>query len=158
MAFDLRDRFETTDGSRPEASELDERAGSELPLVALRILAGGDVFERDDARPPADGLDRARDWVSDRVRIKKPFGAGAAANAVAADMAVQLEGNETLVERMRLAKPIVVDLIPKKKALSRYGYPDNVVPNAAASPTMNSSAICFKSESNGAPRFDADSR
>jgi hypothetical protein len=131
VAFDLRDRFETTDGSRPEADGLDEHAAKELPLAAMSVLLGGDAFESSAQGPPADGLARARECVSRVVKVKRHFQARALKDQVLAEMAAQLSANPQLCARLLRSKPIVVDLIPEKKPMSRYGYPDNVVPNAA---------------------------
>lgn len=128
--FDLSVRFETTDGARPDATPLARGDAAALPLAAFTVLRGGDAFEREGA-PPADGLEQARAVVDKRVKVKRHFAPRALADQVRADMAVQLSANVPLVERMARAKPIVVDLVPKKKTLGRYGYPDNVVPNAA---------------------------
>jgi hypothetical protein len=128
VSFDLQSRFETTDGSRPEATPLDEADAT--PLAAFTVLRGGDSFEH-AAAPPAEGMARARAYVDAQVSIKRHFAPRAVADQVRADMAVQLSANLPLIERMSRAKPIVVDLVPKKKAMSRYGFPDNVVPNAA---------------------------
>jgi hypothetical protein len=127
---DLQSRFETTDGSRPDATPLAAADADALPLAAFSVLRTGDAFER-ETQPPDDGLARARAVVEARVKIKRHFAPRALAEQVRADMAVQLSANVPLIERVARCKPIVVDLIPKKKALGRYGYPDNVVPNAA---------------------------
>lgn len=131
MSAGLESRFETTDGSRPEATTLDEKAASTAPLIAFQVLRGGDVFEPKDASPPEDGVDLARQWLKERVRVKRHFTKGALKDRVLAEMTAQLSGNLALIERMRRAKPLVVDIVPAGKALSRYGYPENVVESAA---------------------------
>lgn len=127
----LESRFETTDGERPEATALSERVAAKAPLVAFQVLRGGDVYEPGDKAPPEEGLERARAWVKEKVRVKRHFTSGAYKDRVVAEMTAQLAGNLELIERMREAKPLVVDLVPRAKPLSRYGYPDNVVQNAA---------------------------
>jgi hypothetical protein len=126
---DLRDRFETIDGSRPDASPLGPDVEKEIPLLAFQVLAGGDAFE--GGRAPAEGAAEALRWFEQRVKVKRHFCPKSAALHVQTEIAGQLASNPKLVERLWRARPIVVDLVPEKKKMSRYGFPPQVDDRAA---------------------------
>lgn len=130
MAFDLSDRFETTDGARPDATPLAARAAHSLPLAAFAVLRGQDAFEG-GAPAGAEGLELAWAFLRQRVKLKRHFAPRAVVDRVRADVVAQLGHNPSLCRRLLAAKPLRVDLVPRGKPMSRYGFPDNVVPNAA---------------------------
>ena len=47
--------YETVDGSTPEITPLAAEHGKRLPLSAFTLLAGGDVFEARNGKPPRTG-------------------------------------------------------------------------------------------------------
>jgi hypothetical protein len=119
----MRDEFETTDGSRPEATTLAEGIARRLRLGAFSLLQHGDAFEDLAGSPPRDGLARARDYITSRIEVR-PHGASAdQVERVRAKLASQLSGNPTLVDRLREARPITIDLIPPGRAMAKYGFP-----------------------------------
>lgn len=130
MGFDLRSRFETTDGSRPDARPLDEALGRELPLAAFSVLRGGDAFEAAGA-PPADGPARARAYVDDKLDVRRNGCPRALVQRVKDDVARQLSANPTLVARLSRQKPIVVDLVPEGMPMARFGFPPQIYESAA---------------------------
>lgn len=125
----LADRFETADGSRPNARALDEATARRLPLVAFTVLAGGDAFEGGTA--PADGVARASAWVKERVRVERHRAPKELAARVLERMARQLAGNPTLVARLEHAPPLVVDIVPEGGSLVALGFPAQVLEHAA---------------------------
>jgi hypothetical protein len=128
---DLKDRFETIDGSRPDASPLTGAVGREIPLAAFAVLTGGDAFEDASERAPSDGEERAHAFVARRVKVKRHFVSRRLVELVTGAIVEQLAGNPSLTARLERQRPLVIDLVPEGKALGRYGFPDNVVPNAA---------------------------
>lgn len=128
---ELRDRFETTDGSRPEVTPLEAQVARRFPLSAFNLLQHGDAFESMGTKPPADGPARARQYVADRVQVL-PHGAPPAAEAhVRSEIARQLSANPALASRLGEARPIAVDLVPAGKSMARFGYPSSVSRTAA---------------------------
>lgn len=125
----LADRFETADGSRPDARALDEAVAHRLPLVAFAVLAGGDAFEGGAASN--DGLARAGAWVKERVQVERHRAPKELSVRVLERMARQLAGNPTLVERLASAPPLVVDLVPEDGSLVALGFPAAVLEHAA---------------------------
>ncbi|OGQ09600.1 MAG: hypothetical protein A2138_06900 [Deltaproteobacteria bacterium RBG_16_71_12] len=125
----LADRFETADGSRPDARALDEQAARRLPLVAFTVLAGGDAFEGGSA--PKDGLACASAWVKERVHLERHRAPKELAARVTERMARQLAGNPTLVARLAGAPPITVDLVPEGGSFVALGFPAAVLERAA---------------------------
>lgn len=125
----LADRFETADGSRPDARALDEETARRLPLVAFAVLAGGDAFEGGAA--PKDGPERARAFVADRVSIERHRAPKELATRVLERMARQLAGNPTLAERLANAPPLTVDLVPEGGSFVALGFPAAVLEHAA---------------------------
>ncbi|MBN2360146.1 MAG: hypothetical protein JXR83_11895 [Deltaproteobacteria bacterium] len=130
MAFDLRDRFETRDGSRPELTPLALEHGQQHALVAFAVLAGGDVLDATTA-PPADGAQRARSLVEARVELGAHGAPAAQRTRVVDDVVHQLQGNPVLVDRLWLAKPLLIELVPIKKNMAALGYPTGVSPQTA---------------------------
>lgn len=127
----IEDHFETVDGSRPHASTLSEALARAWPIAAFHLLSQGDVFESMGGRPPPGAAARAQQVVAERVEVD-PLGAAPELVArVRADMARQLTGNMALSERLGQGKPIAVDLIPPRHAMTKYGYPRAVSPNTA---------------------------
>lgn len=125
----LADRFETADGSRPDAQALAEAVARRLPLVAFSVLAGGDAFEGGSA--PADGLARATAFVDERVRVERHRAPREVAAKVLERMARQLAGNPTLLARLSSAPPLVVDLVPERGSFVELGFPAAVLEHAA---------------------------
>lgn len=117
----LADRFETTDGSRPDARALDDGVARRLPLVAFAVLAGGDAFEGGAA--PADGRERASAWVAERVRVERHRAPRELATRIGERVAMQLAGNPALVERLVSAPPLVVDIVPEGGSFVALGFP-----------------------------------
>lgn len=130
MAFDLRDRFETSDGSRPELAPLALPHGQQHALVAFAVLAGGDVLDATTA-PPADGAARARAYVDARLQLEPYRAPASQQQRVVDDVVRQLQGNRPLIERLLLCKPLRVELVPPGKTLAALGYPRSVSAHAA---------------------------
>lgn len=125
----LADRFETTDGSRPDARALGDDVARRLPLVAFSVLAGGDAFEGGAA--PTDGLARAQAWVKDRVTLERHGAPRDLAERVRDRLARQLAGNPTLLERLLTAPPLHVDVVPEGGSFVALGFPAAVLEHAA---------------------------
>jgi len=123
VSFELRDYFETTDGSRPDATPLSKTDGLALPLLAFGVLRGGDVFE---GRSSIDGGQQlAARWVEQAVSFPAADGQDAAKSRVCADLVRQLAGNPQLVVRLGRSKPLAIDLVPGR-SFAKLGYPKTV--------------------------------
>jgi len=131
LGFELNDRMETTDGSRPDVSPLSTQLARTLPLNAFTVLAGGDVFEAPGGAAPRDALAKASAWFQQRVRVERHGAPQALVDRVQADVVAQLKHNPVLVARLMLAKPIVVDLVPPGGAMTSLGFPSSVGPNVS---------------------------
>lgn len=130
MAFELRDYFETQDGSRPETEGLAEALAKKFPLAAFSILRGGDVFERAAPKVDRATVEAAKAYVNGLEL--EAHGASAAEVARTRDDAVALlAGNPKLVERMAAAKPLRFDIAPPGAAFTKLGLPRNMSPNVA---------------------------
>ena len=111
------------EGDGPSAAPLDPETGQRLPLFAFELLRAGDAFEQMGGRPPTDGAAKARAYLDARIQLL-PHGASTALqDKVRAELVEQLQGNPQLVERLRVARPIHIDLIPPKRTMASYGYP-----------------------------------
>jgi hypothetical protein len=120
---DPRDRFETLDGSTPTAVPLEASVGEALPLSAFAILESGDAFEDVSGLPPRDGKSRANTYVRSMITVVPHGAQRQVAESVLSHVVDQISGNLQLVARLERARPIVVELIPPKHPLSRYGFP-----------------------------------
>ena len=129
--MDLKDRFETIDGSAPEPTPLSEAIGKTHPLPAFALLEGGDVFEALGGKPPREGATVALRWVESHVELL-PHGASAAHRTrVRNDLVRQLSGNPALTGRLLAARPLSVDLVPAGRSMAAYGYPKAVSARAS---------------------------
>ena len=131
MAFELRDRFETTDGSRPEVQSLAPEGARDLPLSAFGVLRGGDVFDPGAFRSPKVGPEVLADYLKHRVQIETHGAKEEEVLRVRADIERQLSGNPTLAARMMLAKPLRIDVLPPGASLVALGFPSAVSPRVA---------------------------
>jgi hypothetical protein len=129
MALDLRDRFETTDGSRPTSEPLSEAHGRELKLAAFAILEGGDVVEGGSAAKQSDS--DARAFVRERVQLEPADLAPELKKRIESDIVAQLGTNPHLAARLSLAKSIRVDVVPAGSSLASVGFPKTVAERAA---------------------------
>ncbi len=125
----LADRYETADGSRPDARALDEASARKHPLVAFTVLAGGDAFEGGSA--PKDGPARAAALVQARVRVERHRAPKELAARVLERMTRQLAGNPALVARLEHAPPLEVDVVPEGGSFVALGFPAAVLEGAA---------------------------
>lgn len=121
----LRDRYETLDGSRPEAPNLGEREAKAEPLSAIAVLEGGDVF--DAATPSARASARRHakphldKWLDTHLAIE---GGSATSQARVVDHARHFLGeNAPLLRRLLAAKPVRVRLLEPGDVLRRKGLP-----------------------------------
>lgn len=129
--FELTDRFETTDGSRPETAGLDEAAARAHRLVAFTLLEGGDVFDPGGSKPVTSGLDEATRYVREKLVIEPHGHEAALAERVSSDVVRQLVANPALARRMLAAKPVVVDLVDSAATMVKLGYPRSVARHAS---------------------------
>ena len=151
MGFDLRSRFETTDGSRPSSQTLDAKRAAALPLAAVTILEGGDAF---DAAASADAtraaLERATRWARDHLRFEKSKRAKDAEARVRADAARVLAGNASLCARMAAARPIRVDVLDEGDSFVALGFPASTNERASGlfwdHPSWPEARIAFRFE------------
>lgn len=130
MAFELRDYFETSDGSRPETKGLADAIAKRLPLSAFSILRGGDVFERAAAKADSKTRLAAEQHVAG-IELEAH---GAPPEDVArtrADAAQLLAGNPVLVQRLAAAKPLRIDIAAPGSAFTKLGLPRAMSPNVA---------------------------
>lgn len=123
--------YETVDGSTPEITPLAAEHGKRLPLSAFTLLAGGDVFEARNGKPPPDGPARARAYVKAQVTMVAHGAPPELLQRVEADIVRQLSGNVQLIGRLEASRPVTIDLIPPGQPMARYGYPRAVSPRAA---------------------------
>lgn len=125
MPYELKDYFETSDGSRPDTPALDDALAKSLPLSAFALLRGGDVFERTNPKADPAALTAAKEWVA-RVPMS-----GARADLVRAEMVTLLQGNRTLSARLTKAKPLRVDVAKPGTSLTTLGLPPVMSPHVA---------------------------
>lgn len=111
------------DGASPTTPHFDAKLAQRSPLSAFALLAGGDAFEVMHGRPPPDGARRAAAYVDTRVRMHAHGASAARQLKVREDIIRMLSGNGELVARMQSARPLDLELIPKGKSLSSYGFP-----------------------------------
>ncbi len=128
--FDLRDRFETADGSRPDATVLPQRVEQEIPLPAFTVLAGGDVFDA-GGKPSGPGLARAADYVAQKVTITAHAGTDAHVERIRRDIVRLLAGHDRLSLRLMGQKPVDVEVVPDNAQLSTIGFPPRISSRAA---------------------------
>ncbi len=124
MGFDLRSRFETTDGSRPSSRTLAEARARALPLAAMALLEGGDAFDAPagtSAKAVADRAERAAAWAKERLLFDGA--AKADRQRVRAEAARVLAGNAVLCARMMEARPIRVDVLAPRESFVALGFP-----------------------------------
>jgi hypothetical protein len=123
--------YETVDGSTPEITPLAAEHGRRLPLSAFTLLAGGDVFEARNGKPPPEGPARARAYVKAQVKMVAHGAPPEQLQKVEDDIVRQLSGNLQLIGRMEASRPVTIDLVPPGQPMARYGYPRSVSPQAA---------------------------
>jgi hypothetical protein len=129
VTFDLRSYFETSDGSRPDPKALDDKTAARHPLVAFTVLAGGDAFEGGAA--PKDGLEKARAWVAKNIKVETHKAPKDLVERVKERLAKPLAANPNLVERMKSAPPIRVDIVAPNGSYVELGFPSQVLERAA---------------------------
>jgi hypothetical protein len=130
MAFDLKDAFETVDGSRPDPSHLPEALGKKHALTAFAVLFGGDAFERSDG--DADFVhEEAENYVAEKIQVKAHFAPKDVVAFVRERIAELICANPPLVRRLMGAKNIRVDIVPPKKSMVKYGFPESSSARAA---------------------------
>jgi hypothetical protein len=122
MSFDLRDSFETTDGSRPDPTALPEEVGRQHPLTAFAVLAGGDAFERTDGKAIFAHAE-AEAYVASKLSFKAHFAPRSIVTLIQEQVVALICANPPLVQRLLQAKSIRVDVIPPKKTMVKYGFP-----------------------------------
>lgn len=149
-ARELSDRFETVDGSRPEASPIDAEVAKRLPLGSFALLAQGDVFESVGGKPPPDGRKRARAYLDAKVKVV-PHGAPAAlVEQVLGELERQVAGSPELLARLNAARPISIDLVPPGAPMKKLGYPASVSPRASGlfwnQPDWTEARIAYRQE------------
>ena len=129
MPFELSDRFETTDGSRPTLAPLADGHATGLKLAAFAILEGGDVVE---GGPSINRVaPEAREYVTGQVQIAPRSLCEDLRARIEGDIVTELGGNAYLAARLRLAKPIQIDVVPPGASLSAVGFPKVVALRAA---------------------------
>ena len=142
----LRDRFETKDGSRPAATSLGDDVGRTIPLTAFSVLQGaGTAFEGANLPSDLDAAHRAAqvfvvDDVSDeRLRQR-----------IHTDIRKMLVHNPRLAARVQRMKPVRVDVVAVGVALSSVGFPRSVDEGVAGvfwdHPSWREARIGFRSE------------
>ena len=148
MAFDLSDRYETSDGSRPDSTALPVYRTADLPLAAFTVLSGGDVFET-SSRTTA-GEREARTYVCEQIAIDSHGAPAPQVRRAANDIARQLGSNPNLIGRMKLARSIAIDLVPPGGALVALGFPRTAIEKAAGffwdRPEWKSARIALRQE------------
>ncbi len=126
-SFDVSARFETKDGSRPEAAALGDGVGSQTPLVAFAVLAGGgDAFE---------GGPKLADSAATLTLVRAAFvvdgGTAHQRTRVHGDIARMLEHNAKLRGRVQQMKKVSVHIVDEGGRLSDVGFPRNLNESAA---------------------------
>ena len=143
-----RDRFESTDGSRPSSTPLSEERARRLPLSAFAVLKGGDAFDAVAAAP--DGLSqRARCYCDTKLLFDKRVSATSMAK-VRRDATVVFSGNPQLLARIEEQKPLRVDIIEPGGSLHAAGYPPSTNERCAGlfwdHPSWPEARLAFRSE------------
>jgi hypothetical protein len=129
VAFELRDYFETVDGSRPDAQSFSEAEAKKYPLAAMQVLAGGDVFENTGGH--TNGLAMVQDYIQDKVKIRRNDCDESLELKCIQDMIRLIRHNPFLVQRLASCIPIEVDLVPEGKTLPQYGFPKQTTPSVS---------------------------
>lgn len=144
----LEDRFETTDGSRPDAEALDEEVARRFPLHAFNLLEAGDAFDPAPSTPAADARERAEEYVEGQLVFRNRSSTCEA--HVRSALIRQLGSSPMLVERLKRARPIQIDFIPTGHEMARYGYPRAVSRHASGlfwdHPSWPAARIAFRQE------------
>ncbi|RKH16681.1 hypothetical protein D7X74_14665 [Corallococcus sp. CA047B] len=122
---------ETLDGSTPDITPLAPEVARLRPLSAFTLLAGGDVYEAREGRPPVEGPARARAYVQAKLEFKTYGAPAAQVQRVQEEIARQISGNLSIIFRLEAARPVTLELIPPGHTLVKYGYPKAVSPQAA---------------------------
>ena len=117
----LHDRFETTDGSRADATAFVDDGARSIPLAAFAVLAGGgDAFVGSGLI--ADPLHAAH--AAQSAFEVHSNGAGTnVVEQVRKDIVRMLTHNPRLSDRVLRMKRVCVDVIPRGKAMSQWGFP-----------------------------------
>ncbi|HEY4222844.1 MAG TPA: hypothetical protein VGO62_15915 [Myxococcota bacterium] len=122
MAFDLKSRFETTDGSRPTATLLADVRAKALPLAAISILNGGDAFDAPASTTAArDAIAKANTWAQAKLEFESA--SKGTKERVRAEAARVLAGNPVLCARMSEARPLHVDVLAPGHSFVALGFP-----------------------------------
>lgn len=130
MGFELKDTFETTDGSVPDADFFPQEQVGNAPLSAFRILAEGDAF--DGASALAAPTQAAMDaWLRQKVTVQENGCPSRYHARVRADACTLLGQNPRLLARLQTVRPIVVELVPIGAQLADFGFPAQSTASAA---------------------------
>ena len=124
----MADAFEA---DRPDAVALDAEAAKALPLHAFALLDSGDAFEVVNGAPPRDGKTQAKAYLAAKVTIAAHGASPELVAAVKEEIALQLLGNVQLINRLKAARPIAIDLVPANKSMAAFGYPKGASARAA---------------------------
>lgn len=145
MAFDLRDRFETTDGSRPDGRGLAVEHVDRFPLSSVEVLRGGDVFDSVSGKASPEGPRLLRRWLSENVSVE-----GDHREDFAKDAEKLLFANPQLLRRMLVMKPLKVTFLAPGEAPKRRGLPRAIRSRAAGlfwdHPRWETAQIFYRSE------------
>ncbi|MFN0064480.1 MAG: hypothetical protein ACKVPX_18410 [Myxococcaceae bacterium] len=116
---------------RPETSPLEPESGRRLPLFAFDLLRTGDAFEVFERRPPANGRARATEYANDKLLLDAHGVSAALESKVRDEVVQQLEGNPQLVDRLAIARPIRVDIVPSGRQMASLGFPKHASAGAS---------------------------
>ena len=119
------------DSDRPDAVALDAELAKTLPLHAFALLDSGDAFEVVNGAPPRDGKAQAKAYLAAKVTVKAHGASPELAATVKEEIALQLLGNLQLINRLKAARPIAIDLVPANKSMAAFGYPKGASARAA---------------------------
>ena len=131
---DFRDRFETLDGTRPNARNLSESLAKSHPMACFSLLLHGDAFQKKSPKARND-IEGAERFVNSHLTFHRPFsllGRKKIADyktQVKRDIMRQLRHSPALLARMQSAKKIAIDLVPQNAVFQDFGYPSNINPS-----------------------------
>ena len=119
------------DSDRPDAVALDAELAKTLPLHAFALLDSGDAFEVVNGAPPRDGKAQAKAYLAVNVTVNANGASPDLINTVKEEIALQLLGNVQLINRLKAARPIAIDLVPANTSMASLGYPKGASARAA---------------------------
>ncbi len=128
--MDLRQHHETKDGSRPAPRHFPAESAKTLGLAAMAVIERGDAFDARRA-PPPDGPAQAAAWFDACVTLNRNGQPAATATRVRDDAIRLLAHAPVLVQRLHLARPLIIELVPQGISYRSFSFPRSALESAA---------------------------